>query len=478
MSVSKKTVLNYLIMFAIMAVIGICPPVASITPLGMKIIGVFIGVIYGWIMIDIVPVSMIGFVCLALTDYDTLTNLIGTGLSNSIAITILLSVIFAGVVAKTRCMDVVSKFMLTSKFAQKDPWNLVLAIFILAAIGHVCDMMYATIFLLWALVIKLADYCGYEHKSPFVTYMITMISVIAVSTGLIFPWKPQILFFSSMYDPTFFVKFSYAKYMLLATVYLVVFIISMILIAKYIFKMDISKFRLDEETIKEYEAMTIEPIQKFGLIGVLLFALIMFSSSLLPSGSVAATMFNKFGLAGVIFVFIMAFSFLKDSDGKPLLNFETVHDSIPWGVMWLVWFVTPLTAAMQSDGCGIIATIGETFLPMFSGMNVFVFMIVAMVFIGILTQILNNIVLAAIFMPVCYSIASVFGQQYIFILFIILVLTLNCDATTPAGSMSGAMCHGHSEVSKKYVYLFGTLACVVTMLICAVVLTPLGMLIC
>ena len=477
MTLDRKSILNYIIMFAIMIVIGTLSPIGSITQMGMKVLGVFIGVIYGWIMIDIIPVSMIGFVCLGLTGYKPLLQIVASGFSNTIIITILLSVIFTGAVAKTRCMDIITKWLLTSKFTQKDPWNLVFAIFLLAVMGHVCDMMYATIFLLWTLVLKLADKCGYERKSMFVTFMITMISVISVSTGLCFPWKVIVLAFSSMYDPTMYSVFPYAKHMFISLLYIVLFIIGLIAMAKYVFKMDISKFKIDEETIKEYEDMQIEPIHKFGLYSILSFALIMFLSSLLPSGSVLSTWFNKLGLAGIIFIYLVIFSLLKDSDGNKLIDMQDAHSMIPWSVIWILLFVTPLCDAMQSTDSGIMTMIGQVMVPLFSGLNTYVFMATAIVLIGVVTQVLNNVVIAAIFLPVFYTLANSLGvNTYIF--FIVLILVLNCDAATPAGSMSGAMCHGHSDVDKKYVYLFGILASILTIVICVFVLMPIGSLIC
>ena len=42
------TVLHVLISIAIMLVVGMLPPIGTITPVGMKVVGVFFGAIYGW----------------------------------------------------------------------------------------------------------------------------------------------------------------------------------------------------------------------------------------------------------------------------------------------------------------------------------------------------------------------------------------------------------------------------------------------
>lgn len=385
MFLDKKITINYIIMFLIMFIFNYIPPIGLITPLGMKILGVFIGAIYGWIMIDILPVTLISFIALALTNYKPIIELFTMAFTNTTIITILISVIFAGAITKTNCIDIVAKKLLTSKLAQKDPWNLVFIIFLLAILGHVCQMMFTTIFLLWALVLKLAEQCGYEKKSMFVTFMITMISILAVSTGLMFPWKPIVLAFTNFWDPNMYVIFPYAKHMFLVFIYLLLFVISIIGIAKYIIKMDISNFKLDEKTIQEYEEMKIEPIQKIGLILIISFALIMFIGSLIPTNTAIAIIFNKFGIIGISLLFLFILSLLKDKNNKNLINLQEAHNLIPWQIIWLLLFIIPLCEAMQSPECGIIAHLGQILIPMFGEMNITVFIIIALILISILT---------------------------------------------------------------------------------------------
>lgn len=477
MILNKKDIVNYLIMFAITISIGMMPCVGSITPLGMQILGIFVGAVYGLIKIGTIPVSLIGLIAIAMTGYKPILSLLSLSFSNMTIVIILVSVIFSGAIAQTKCIDVVAKALLTSKFARKDSWNLVLVIFVLAALGHICDMMFVTIFLLWNLVIKLADQCGYERKSMFVTYLIVMISVIAVSTGIMLPWRPFVLSQIIFWNPAMYETFPYAKHMLVVFVYLIVFVASMIAIGKYILRMDISNFKLSDEVIKEYEEMEVGPVQRFGLISIVLFAAIMLASSFLPTGSFAAVLFNKFGLVGTTIVFLVAFTLFEDENGNKIISIDECHKLIPWSVIWLLLFIYSLCDAMQNDSCGIMVTITNFVLPIFENGNIIVLMVISLVVISVLTQIFNNVALAAVFMPILYTMCSEFGgNTYIF--FIVLMLVLNCDATTPAGSLSGAMCHAHEHVNKKHVYLFGLLASLLTIIICLVIVLPFGMLIC
>lgn len=49
----KMTYVHVVIMLALMLGGGLLPPFGEITPLGMKVFGVFLGLLYGWCFIDI-----------------------------------------------------------------------------------------------------------------------------------------------------------------------------------------------------------------------------------------------------------------------------------------------------------------------------------------------------------------------------------------------------------------------------------------
>lgn len=115
MTFDLKTCAKTIIMILIMLIIGNLPPISQITELGMKILGVFIGIIFGWICIDILWVSLFGVVALSLTGYMPLLQILGAGIGNTTVDMILFSAIFAGLIEKTNCIQIVNKWLLTRK---------------------------------------------------------------------------------------------------------------------------------------------------------------------------------------------------------------------------------------------------------------------------------------------------------------------------------------------------------------------------
>ncbi len=63
---TKKKYIHLGIMLLITLLIGICPTIGSLTPLGMRTLAIFIAVLYGWMTVDLIWPSIYGFVMLAL----------------------------------------------------------------------------------------------------------------------------------------------------------------------------------------------------------------------------------------------------------------------------------------------------------------------------------------------------------------------------------------------------------------------------
>ena len=68
--------INYVITFFLMFFVRFLPPVGGLSPVGMKVIGVWIGVLYGWGTLSISWPSVLGVVALGLTGYKHIDDLL------------------------------------------------------------------------------------------------------------------------------------------------------------------------------------------------------------------------------------------------------------------------------------------------------------------------------------------------------------------------------------------------------------------
>ena len=71
-TVHKKvnfSILNYILVLFFMFGFRFLPPFGGLNEISMQVIGVFVGVIYGWITLSIGWPSILGLVAFGLTDY-------------------------------------------------------------------------------------------------------------------------------------------------------------------------------------------------------------------------------------------------------------------------------------------------------------------------------------------------------------------------------------------------------------------------
>ena len=87
-----------------------------------------------------------------------------------------------------------------------------------------------------------------------------------------------------------------------------------------------------------------------------------------------------------------------------------------------------------------------------------------MVALGIMTQFLHNIVIAALFYPILAPIViSAGGNPYTF--FFLVYMALVCAYATPAASATAGLIFGHQDVKTSDSYLFGWMFLIVSLLV-------------
>ena len=120
-NVNPKTIMHYVIMIAIMAVFYVIPGLGGgmVTPYGMKILGVFIALVYGWTFIGMLAPSLIGVFGIALAGVDNTQQVfMNTFYNANILMMIIGSLGFASL-AQTNASDWVFGKILSTNFAKK-----------------------------------------------------------------------------------------------------------------------------------------------------------------------------------------------------------------------------------------------------------------------------------------------------------------------------------------------------------------------
>lgn len=83
MSKSVKLGIDVVIMLIIMVVFSLIEPFGSISPLGMKVLGIFIAMLYGWTMQSCIWPSFVGIIALLSIGSTTAAELWAGGMGST-----------------------------------------------------------------------------------------------------------------------------------------------------------------------------------------------------------------------------------------------------------------------------------------------------------------------------------------------------------------------------------------------------------
>ena len=447
---TTKTI-KFVIMIVLMLGIGMLPPFGQITPMGMKILGVFVGTLFGWMFLDFVVSSTVGLVFLGLSGYTSVMGAFQAGISDMVVMNMLIAFGFVALLDEVNLTGAMANWLLSLKFVKGRPWLIVALLFFAAwVIAAFADTL-AAILLFWSITYKIADDVGYERHSKDMGYLLTGIVFFAAMGAYLFPFKPGVLAFSGGYvgvmgeipqGPWYF------GFVVLNSIFFIVY-----LLIGMITKFNVSKMNIDLSTFAG--AATWGKREKWGLAFMAFFILFMALPAFLPATSFVLK-WKGMGIIGATIIIVSA-AYLIHVDDKPLVKnpAKLWTKGISWDLIFMIAATVPIGAALRSADGGIMTTLMNWLMTMIGDMDWIVFTVICMVALGLLTQISHNLIIAAVLFPVFAPICADMGGDPV-LWFMINFFAINAAFTTPAASGWAAMLHGNKEwMSTKAAYGYG-----------------------
>ena len=311
-----KKCMHIAIMIILTIGIGLLSPVYSLTPYGMQVLGVFVGVLYGWIFVDLIWPSVFGFVALGCIGTNTITGIFSSGLGHMTLMMVLLPLLFAGALEESGATEFLANWFLKRKFVRKSPWFLVAGLVALSFGLGVLQVGLASVFIVWSLVVKVADECNLPKKNHVVSFLIFMVVAAAFTSSLIMPFSPGALSWGSFYPEI--LSIPYIPFIIYSTIILVIVFIGAFLLGKFILKLDVSSFSLSQTTVNELDSKKATRAQKIGFTILVIYMLALLLPGIVPTVPGMTTL-KKFGVVGISALALLVMAVLV-VDGKPLIR--------------------------------------------------------------------------------------------------------------------------------------------------------------
>lgn len=459
--------IKFIIMLALMIGIGMLPPFGDITPMGMKILGVFIGTLFGWMVLDFVVSSTVGLVFLGLSGYTTVLGAFQAGFSDMVVLNMIIGFAFAALLNEINLTGALASWLLSMRFVIGHPWRIIGLLFFSAwFVAAFADTLPA-ILVFWSIAYKISDEVGIKRRSKDIGYLIVGIIFFAAMGAYMFPFKPGVLAFSGGYTAVMG-EIPQGKWYFGFIILSVLLMLFYLLMGKLV-RVDEKKLNVDLATFTARAEWGKK--EKWGLVFMIFFILFMAIPGFLPTTIPLAVTWKGLGIIGTT-VIVVAAAYLITVDGKPLIEnpAKLWVSGVNWDLIFMIAATMPIGAAIRSDEGGIITTVLTWLESAIGGMNWILFTIICMVALGLLTQVSHNLIIAAVLFPVFAPMCAEMGGDPV-LWFFINFFAINASFTTPAASGWSAMMHSNGEwISVKEAYGFGFSTLVVTWLACLVVI--------
>ena len=414
------SLISLLIMFGC----GQLTPIPPLTPLGMNLIGIFLGVLYGWIFIDIIWPSMAGLLALMLIGGMKPNELFQTSFGDPLVMMMFFIFVFCATINYYGLSKFISLWFITRKCVAGKPWLFTYTFFLSIMLLGALTSASPAVVIGWSILYGICDKCGYQKGEGYPTMMVFGI-VYAAQIGMsIIPFKQVPFTVLGAYENMSGMTIDYAKYMIIAITCCALCSLLFIVMAKYVFKPDMKKLiSLDTGGLDTEGALRLNKVQKIVL--GFLFALV---------------------------VLLLLPNILPATSGMPLLRFKTMVDSgVTWGIILILAVVMPLSHAMANDESGITKFLMALMTPFFGNESSLVFALCMGFFATVLTQFMNNGATGIALMPVVYSYCT--GMNVPPELAIIMVVMgVHIAFLTPAASASASLLHGNEWSNTKAIW--------------------------
>lgn len=448
------------------------PPVAPITAFGMKVAFIFVGLMFGWICLDLIYPSFLSVVLIAVASGEPASTFFYAGFSSEIVVVIIVLTSFIAYANKVGLDNYIAQKFIRIRFLQGHPWLFVTAFMVLIYVLGLMIDIYPAIFLLWPVTYKICDEAGFERAGKFSSYMCFAITFISGLGMLSKPFSPWSLI--GVNALTTFMGEGFTLNYSLFTLYM--FIVSMVIIATYLL---IGKLmRLDLSPLKTYvipdEAVKLTHDQKIGAVFFIAFFLLMYLPSLLPEEWALTAFLNQMGVLGVGAILIV-FLGVGRTHGEKLCQIDKLaKEAVPWQIVFLMVANAVIGSALESEDAGIIAGIHAVFGPLVENLSPVMFYLVLILLYGITTQFVHNIVLLAVFTPVALQFGTLVGANPVTVTFIGIIILSAALATAGASSRSGLVFANTEWIAPKWAYYLGIMSVVLVMIAYALIGVPLA----
>lgn len=375
---------------------GLLPPLFGINPIGMSIIGIFIGTMLLLLFVNLAWPLFLCILAYAMAGVYKLDQAIVLSLGNPVFWLVLMSGLLISVLNECGVIKRVAIYFLSIESVRKNPWLFVGTLFLLTlAIGSIMDPT-ALIVVMVALTDEILVTLGIKKGERFgELIMLGILVFVGLSYGTTPVGHPVPVVMMSMFEdiaPMNFLQYSIPGYI----THLIFFVLVM-LSMKFIFRLDVSRItNTDLSSIKE----GLPPLDKKAKVSALTYLVVVvlwltpnLLRGVLPE---VATFISGLGNNGPLVAGVVAMCLIRIK-GEPVMDLvKQIKVGAPWLGCFPVATALLMGSSLNNKEFGLIALVSESATPYLANMSPTVFVFLVCLLCTLLTNVSSNMVTATI----------------------------------------------------------------------------------
>ena len=459
----------------------VCPTWSTVTPTGVKVLGVFLGWIFFMITgFGLMVPSLLSMFALLLTGFYTPAAIMTGGFGSSVALLCMFGMLLIYAFSNTKGDEVVVRYLISRKFLNGHPVRFLL-VFFLAITGLSVFMDVGGMLLGFAFVNSIAAVVGYDEDTDWKRFMLTGVLVLSQAATNVLPTKGGSLLTLGSFNGALAeagLTADLACFIVVNLITALILAVVLALLAKPLFRVDLAKMKsLDvADLVKDGESIRLDKRQIIsGVVMIIGFAFPVIQM-MFPAESAVYLWMNKVGQVFFMAMLVAVLNLIH-VNGEPVCK---ATDAFSKGVLWDVFIgiaaVVLLSGAMANADCGISGWLGVLFGSTFQAMSFPVMLLFVVVLCGVVTQVFSNGATMVIVSSIIAQFAVPFSSQGVNVAVFPALIAQVCQmgAITPAASGFAALLLALPALQAKpnWIFKYGSLVFIIYFIIAI----PIGIL--
>ena len=451
---SKNTsyYINSAIGVCIMLFFGYLPTFSTVTPMGMKILGIYIGLLYLWSTVDLIWPSLLGLVVTGFSGYNSVSGLLSAGWGDGTNVYIWLICLFAYFITKSGVSNNIVRGIMSLRIAKGRPWMVSFLFFTAAyAVGALVSMTPACL-IVWAFFQKFAKEMNYKKGDKYVSFMIVGIALAGLMGFTLFNFRvPGSILIGYIEAAGGYVSF--VGYSVTAFIVGYGALIFYTILGKFVVRPDVERIK-SGYNFEGGEKMSSYQKQLLGITVALIVVFVI--QSLFPTSTVGQFL-PTLRTSGIVLVFLLVMGFIKRKDGSFFADLlDGTKNGVPWPVFYLLTIGMPLAFAMTDESLGIQPMLSGAFDKILGGgvSGLFVFVIFITFLSAFSTQFLLNQIPGMVIFPIASAYCATLNVNP-GMLACMITICANSSIILPSANPIAGVMHGMSDwISPKEIYKY------------------------